>query len=186
MTVTSLQDVMNHVSRTLEQTPADNSGLSHNDPLLAGLYKDYLDARGVHARLVKTVGPDDAMTVVAADRMDSCLSAFETRLIELRGAMSRNSVERLKDLKAEMDARDAESRQSSEAYHQKLEQFYGKRRQELIEESKKHGESGFFYLLLLYYMFQHTATVTQRRLRMASEFMAAAIQDNVQPEKIRA
>lgn len=90
-----LQDLMNRMASRMEALAGNQSGAFANapeelrfwlaaDPLLADLYKQYLDAKASHQNLARLRGDHDPMVDVARDMEDSTKSAFETRLIELR------------------------------------------------------------------------------------------------------
>ena len=57
---------------------------AHLDPLLAGLQKQYLDAKAQRLQAVKEFGADSPMTEMAVDAEDSAWCAAQTRYIELR------------------------------------------------------------------------------------------------------
>ncbi len=89
----SLQDIMNDVSAKLDGAllapPAvpvltELQAFLTFDPLLAGLHKEYLDARDNRAKAVKDFGRDDAMTEMAMLVEDSAWCAMQTRYMELR------------------------------------------------------------------------------------------------------
>jgi hypothetical protein len=54
------------------------------DPTLAGLNKEYLEAKDYRQELVRLNGADDPMAEVAADMEDSNWCAMQTRYLELR------------------------------------------------------------------------------------------------------
>lgn len=94
---TSLQDLMNRMASHLDDIlPEDmqNAPVDQDWPLihlylgvdavLAGLYKQYCDARARLNQLRAECGPHAPMTEVAADMKDSLHAAMETRLIELQ------------------------------------------------------------------------------------------------------
>lgn len=112
----SLQQAMNRVSSGLEQTglasPTVRQTLREEldvfaqyDPLLADLHKQYLDAKAVCKRQVKSFGAEDPMAEVAADMEDSAWCAMQTRYMELRS--ERLLMARVqKEMRAERRARE--------------------------------------------------------------------------------
>lgn len=56
----------------------------HIDGLLAGLNKQYMEAKNTRQELASTFGNDDAVTEVALDMEDSAWCAMQTRYLELR------------------------------------------------------------------------------------------------------
>ncbi len=98
MDQSSLRRVMDAMAQRLEADREQDiearlaedieAGLAR-DPLLAELHREYLNARAQCARLLRENGASDAMTAIAVDRLESCLGAFETRLIELRRGRGR-------------------------------------------------------------------------------------------------
>lgn len=60
--------------------------LAGEDPLLASLIKQYLNASRQHKSLMKLHGYHDPMADVAADMVDSAWCAVQTRIIELQAA----------------------------------------------------------------------------------------------------
>lgn len=94
----SLQDIMNDMARRLDviRTDDDSYGINDGsvsemgayaavDPVMADLYRQYLNARKRHKTLTNQNGDDDALAAVAGEQAESLDSALQTRLIELRG-----------------------------------------------------------------------------------------------------
>ena len=71
----------------------DILSLAADDPTLASLIKQYLNASRAHKDLIRHHGAQDAMTEVAADMVDSAWCALQTRLLELRAAEGREQVD---------------------------------------------------------------------------------------------
>jgi hypothetical protein len=72
----------------------DILSLAADDPILASLIKQYLNASRQHKGLLKSNGSQDAMVEVAADMVDSAWCALQTRLLELRAAEGQAREER--------------------------------------------------------------------------------------------
>lgn len=72
----------------------DILAMAAEDPVLASLIKQYLNASRQHKALMKRYGYHDPMADVAADMVDSAWCAIQTRIIELRMAQdeSRGAV----------------------------------------------------------------------------------------------
>ncbi len=58
--------------------------LARIDPILDILLKNYVDAVAQHQNLVNGNGPNDPMTEVALDMLDSARSAMQARLLEMQ------------------------------------------------------------------------------------------------------
>ncbi len=92
-----LADLMNAMVTRLEYTQPEDMGVlpeEHHwklisiyasiDPVLASLYKQYLEAKETLGKLLVKGGDQDPMTEIAWDMHDSLRSAVETRLLELK------------------------------------------------------------------------------------------------------
>ncbi len=92
-----LSELMNAMISRLEYThPADMEAAPEEkhwklislyasiDPVLASLYKQYLEAKENLGKLLVAGGAQDPMTEIAWDMHDSLRSAVETRLLELK------------------------------------------------------------------------------------------------------
>lgn len=180
MTQQKLDEILGTISRLIEQArPEERDGtclldeietyLNH-DPLLSGLHRDYLDARAVCARLLRDSGADDPMTEIAVDRLESCLGAFETRLIELRRdfAARNDAVRRLKKLRAAMELQDEENRRADLRYRKEAQSFYDRR------DFVARGRDSYGLFLLSCAMLRQTAASAHESLRVANAFLAAA------------
>lgn len=95
--IAPLADLMNAMVTRLEYTQPDDIGhipeeqqwkliglYASIDPVLASLYKQYLEAKDNLGKLLVASGENDPMTEVAWDMHDSLRSAVETRLLELK------------------------------------------------------------------------------------------------------
>ncbi len=96
----SLQDVMNsiagqtdtsaitHDTAPLPHSPtkklSELEALSSLDPLLAGLYKDYLQSKAARIAIATQHGAESPMAEVAIDLEDSSWCAVQTRYLEVR------------------------------------------------------------------------------------------------------
>lgn len=93
----NLQDVMNEVSTglasgritapvslKLQEPLTEIQAFAALDPLLAGLQKEYLDARAIRLKSQQDYGLDDAMTDMAQWSEDSAWCAMQTRYLEVR------------------------------------------------------------------------------------------------------
>ncbi len=72
----------------------DILSMASDDPILASLIKQYLNASRQHKGLLRSHGTQDAMVEVAADMVDSAWCALQTRLLELRAAQSQDQSDR--------------------------------------------------------------------------------------------
>lgn len=91
----SLLDIMNEVSARLDRVTAQPLAARHEplgelqafmllDPLLAGLHKEYLDAKASRMQAQREFGASDGMTDMAVILEDSAWCAMQTRYMELR------------------------------------------------------------------------------------------------------
>jgi hypothetical protein len=143
------------------------------DPVLADLYKQYLDARAVYGSLLRSHGVDDPMVQVAEDRLESCLSAFETRLIELRQdmALRQAAVARLQTMRTHMERLDEENHRASQKYKKRMQEYAEERR---IDRARAESESSFATFLLLCSMLRYSSAHAYQSLRVANAFFAAS------------
>lgn len=109
----SLQDVMNDLARGVPGgVPGGVSGVAvcpqnaagamagvqawlGADPVLAGLYKIFLDSQAAQERVVRAQGHRSAMAETAGGLVDSARRAVEVRLAELRRAGGLTQEERM-------------------------------------------------------------------------------------------
>lgn len=103
---TPLMQVMNEVSSYLDKAGMEPSrpvrtldefeAFVFLDPLLAGLRKQFLDAKANRQRAVMEYGADDGMAELAAMLEDSAWCAMQTRYMELRA--DRGTMKAAQDL----------------------------------------------------------------------------------------
>lgn len=134
------------------------------DPLLADLYKQFLDAQSYHRKVAKRHGAADPMATVAADMTDSAGSAFQTRLLEIR----RDRSLRRRVLALLRDVRRRKTKEKRDA----LQALY--RQQGLIHDKRKAAEDSFNLAVFLWWMLYFVLENTRRTLSLANDFAQAS------------
>ena len=87
-----------------------------NDPLLADLYRQYLESQKHYIASIQTHGKDAPMTEIASDMSESAFCAMETRLIELREEKElREKVMRVQETQRQRYVEEMKSRQAEYA-----------------------------------------------------------------------
>ncbi|PZO86722.1 MAG: hypothetical protein DI626_05770 [Micavibrio aeruginosavorus] len=152
-----LQEIMNAVSGHLDSVldaPAiapvraddEMAAFLLIDPLLAGLNKQYLDAKSMRRRSEKEYGADDGMTIIAADMEDSAWCAMQTRYMELR-----NDKAVMKVAKEKM-AEEAEREARAKNLEKEEEQRRSVERAQMLEAIEKRNQSDFLFLIIVWYV----------------------------------
>lgn len=118
------------------------------DPLLAGLHKQYQDARQHRLQSVKEYGKGDGMTDMASILEDSAWCAMQTRYMEVRAnrslmAKAQKIMEetRLDEERAKKEEKEREARQALEQM-----QLFAH-----MHERKEESEVGLWLALLMMY-----------------------------------
>ncbi len=118
------------------------------DPLLAGLHKQYQDARQQRLQSIKEYGRGDGMTDMASILEDSAWCAMQTRYMEVRAirslmAKAQKIMEetRLEEERAQREAKEREARQALEQMHLFAQ----------MHERKEESEVGLWLALLMMY-----------------------------------
>lgn len=132
------------------------------DPLFAGLYKEYLEARSRCAKLAQKHGSGDPMADVAADMLDSACSAMQTRLIELQEQWQGGTGEGAAVFE-QAKRRFAEKRANEAAAVVRL------KREKRIRDKQRESDM-FFWILMLSWIMNHTIAATKRTLSAAHDF----------------
>lgn len=133
-----------------------------SDPLLADLHRRYLEALACHRKVIRENGPHDAMTVVAADMLDSARCAVQTRMIELvgeRAAEARNTAE------TQHVARRAAALEAAQV-RADLDRCRKARRDE-------EDYNIFFWFAMLYWVAGRTLFAARKTLSASSDFALA-------------
>lgn len=187
-----LQDIMNRMAQHLDDVcpglavrggagEDDTLGAAQNlmgrDMLLAQLYKEYMDARAVHQRLMRSHGTHDPMTDVAEDRADSARCAFETRMLELRRRSEeeegrRLAIKRLRAMREEVEALE-ESRVESSRKHEEAQRQYADEAR-LRDKQSQQNDAGLLMLVAMYYALRGTP----QRNRALDDFHRAVTRSN--------
>jgi hypothetical protein len=177
----SIQDLMRDITRRMDSynsTAMDentkDSSLSLEletfmsvDPILADLYKQYVDAKQRYLDLVKTNGEDDPMAEVGLDVMESAECAVETRLIELRDDR-KICIEAMYQRKLILKAKRLEDHKRSFDYKERLKEFYqrGSTKFQVEQEAK----DDFFLMMLLWLWLAGLTRKAVRSLSLADAF----------------
>lgn len=180
----TLQDIMNTMAGRPDSAAADASAeraavrgvlseadaYARIDPLLAGLLKQYRDTQARHEQLLRANGACDPMTEVAADLAESCDSAVQTRMIELREQIvMRQAAEEL--------MRDSlESEKASARYNKKLD-LHAREIAADNDLCKKEARESYMFVLFLWWMLQEALFATQIKLSAAHAFAQASDHD---------
>lgn len=148
------------------------------DPLLADLYRQYLEAHRQFKSLSALRGKDDPMAEAARDWMDSAESAVQTRMIEVR--QDRNIHSRARRVLKEQARQEKYQSLMAALQSDKKEQAALLYRQRLMmgEALRKDSEDGFFMMVCLLWMLRAVSDRVTRTLSLASSFMAVAVIDN--------
>ncbi len=154
----NLHEVLNEVSRNLDRaTPVfaaqpkaldELQAFVSLDPLLAGLHKQYQDARQQRMQSVKEYGKGDGMTDMASILEDSAWCAMQTRYMEVRAnrvlmAKAQRIMEetRIEEEQAIKAAKEREARQALE----QMQLFAN------MHDTKEESEVGLWLALLMMY-----------------------------------
>ncbi len=167
----SLLQIMNEVSRTLDNgyapAPRVRIDLSKRaplsemeafcrlDPLLADLYKQYLDAKGHRTALVSLNGPNDPMAEIAIDMEDSAWCAYQVRYMELRAQRDKMALaQRLmdEDRREIEDAKKAQERERAETMMQVAMMMDNARAKK--KASDNDGLGAWLFFMCLFGLFQ--------------------------------
>lgn len=190
MTITSLHDLIDDMARQPQTTDAgkkvrQNKGVdaieiyAGLDPLLAELYRQYLEARRQYRSLSSLRGKDDPMADAARDWMDSAESAVQTRMIELR---QDRKIRRQAGLVLERQARqeaqeERESRSAASQKYRNHSDLLQTQQRILADAARREGEDGFFMMIYLLWMLRAITDRVTRTLSLAGSFMAVAVID---------
>ena len=135
------------------------------DPLLAELFKRYLDARASRDRLVAKHGHDAPMTEMAADMVDSAHCALETRLIEVR------ALYKLREERDVAGERVMIAAAQSQRFEQKMQRHNDRN---MAMRARRDAEKGYFYILMILFFLQNMLEQTRKNLSLASSFSGAS------------
>ena len=151
----SLQDIMRDVSARLDGAmavaPVFSAGdelqaFMAQDPLLASLHKQYLDAKDMRRKSEKDYGKDDPMTEMALLVEDSAWCAMQTRYMELRDdrilmAKAQETMEEERIM--------ANLKREEENKREALQNYY---RMEMLTRARQKSEAtaGFLWMALFY------------------------------------
>ena len=145
------------------------------DSTLAGLYKQFMEARSNLYRALKQQGTGSAMADIARDLQDSAQSAMETRMIELReNIIKRQMAERMM-AHAHMTEMEAYRSESAHWYAERQAQNFAeqKRDQAVTARHQHEGEESFLMMTMMWWMMRQMAWRTQVKLSLASSFSRA-------------
>ena len=156
---------------TLRDPVTEEEAYIAHDPLLARLHKDYLDACAQTDKLAKDLGVDDPMTSVSADMAESALSAFETRLIELK---SDKTLRRRVGKMVSPEAQEEAIRRAKRLKRYKLAVEMNRMSQETIEKLRRAGEERFFFMMFMMEIFYAGLEQAKRQLTLAQSFSVAS------------
>jgi hypothetical protein len=147
------------------------------DGCLDSLHRDYLNARAVHEQLMRLYGIGDAMTQIASDRMESCLCAFDMRLIELRRSniLKQAALARLKVMRLDMERREADKQRADRAYKKRCEDYYAADMDTKRVRERRADEESFANFLIVWHLMRQTAGYATHRLRIANMFAQASL-----------
>lgn len=174
MKMSSLRDIMNDMiacpERLEDHLRRENAirtrieAWTAIDPLLADLYKQFLDAKTYHRKVAGRHGSDAPMAIVASDMTDSAGSAFQTRLLEIR----RDRSLRRRVLALLREARRYKEKEKRKA----LQSFY--RQQGFMHDKRKAAEDSFNLAVFLWWMLYFVLENTRRTLSLANDFAQAS------------
>lgn len=121
------------------------------DSLLARLHKDHENAAAYHDKLVRDLGADDPMTAVSEDMAESALSAFETRLIELKSDTDiARKVARMTCPEMQLE----KVRRAKRLKRHRMALNMNRLRQDMIAKLRKDSEEQFFFMLIMMHIFK--------------------------------
>lgn len=180
---TSIQEIMNQMAGRMDSLldqhdrEADGSALLDEvrmwiamDPLLAELYKQYLDARAHYARLKEKHGDSDPICDVAADMQDSARCAVDTRIIELRQSEEGKSA--LQAMIRKVNARrEAELVAAGRARSARYAQSFAARK---APRAADRGQTSFFKMMMGIIVLQQLTDEACEHLRIAEAFSRVA------------
>ena len=148
------------------------------DPILAGLYKEYQNARH-HASKLNKAGKDyQPLAEIASDRRDSAWSALCTRLLELRADLRMSAIVKRRFLRHTEEKRGTlERAQRPEKARDKDSAFVAlEKREKRQEKRQRHQmEEDFLAGFLLLYIARCWAEKTlEQHLKLHKRFARAA------------
>ena len=186
----SLQELMRDMTRRLDSYDAygacdddQQSSVSIElesflavDPILADLYKQYLDAKQRYEELMKCNGQDDPMAEVALDVMESAESAIETRLIELRED-KKIVIEALYQRKLLLKARQSEIQRNAYNYKERLQAFY--QRGSAKFQTEQEAKDDYFLMMLLWFWLSSLTRRAVHSLSLADAFRSVSLNNKI-------
>lgn len=154
-------DILNEVSARLVRAPASIRPDSPRvldelqafiliDPLLAGLQKEYLDARATRAQAQREYGAGDGMTDMAMMMEDSAWCAMQTRLMEVRADRAKRAEANglIEDSRREEEERETKAKKE-EALRVIDHLLMTMRMREIQEERNKNYGGWFLFFMLM-------------------------------------
>lgn len=151
--------VMNEVSARLDHAPAslrpiprteaitEMQAFMQLDPLLSGLNKEYLDAKGARLQAEKEFGRGDGMAGLAVLMEDSAWCAVQTRYMELRA--DRRMMAQAQSLMEESRLEE-EERTRKEKDRAALKTFEQMQMFLRMREARKDTAAGWWLFLMLF------------------------------------
>lgn len=140
------------------------------DPLLRRLHKEQLNAAAQYDKLVKELGADDPMTMVSEDMAESALSAFETRLIELK---SDKALRRKVKYMICPETQEEAIRRAKRQKMRRIANDMNRLRHEMVEKLRKKGEDQFMFIMFMMHLFREGLQQAHMNLSLAHSFERA-------------
>ena len=177
MTTLSLNQVMNsmannagefHIKEAAPRCVED--AFSKIDGIFASLQKSHKNALAYYQRLKKTKGRDDPMAEIAADMVESTLSAMQTRMIEIRANKALMLQARKYIQQAIMKA-EKERRLQSTLYKARLFAMY---KTDLIQDYKERKQNERVrFLIFVLWLFVYAMDQAQMKITINNDFAMA-------------
>lgn len=144
------------------------------DPVLADMYKQYKDTQGQYKKLLRENGPEEPMTQVTHDMLESAFSAYQTRLLEVKSdqeIQARMQVEKqaLEQARAAAELENAEAARAHRDQIAAHNQDMRERRQ--VEEKTKES---LFDIVIAYWLLSGALFRANKQISLYQSFSAVS------------